>query len=224
MKTQPRSLPIILVYILTALLLPFPVAILLTKLSQNGILPELSQDQTALYLNMAVYVLLPVYCLIYYHKKIAADTKSAGKLLILVVPLILMIYGTSILGGLFIQYLDHAQTTDNQAFLDNLKNLNIYFTAYMAIVAAPITEESVFRCAMLKQHKGFAGFFLLILSSALFSLAHAINFSPGAFLAYFVIGLSLGLIYMKYRNLILNILVHGGYNALALVLSTFFYS
>ena len=218
---QPKSLPIILIYILCAFIMPFPLAEGMRLLAANGILPNLSDTEIAMCINVLVYLFLPLCAMIYYRHKLAADTRGMGKKIVLVLPLILMVYGASILGGLFVPFLDHTTTTQNQSYLENLKEMNFYFTTYMAVVAAPVTEESVFRCALIKNHRGFWGFLMLVVSSALFSLAHSQDLAPGAFLAYFSIALVLGGIYLYHRNLVLNILVHAGYNALALVLASF---
>ena len=221
MNTQPKSIPIIVIYILTSIILPYPIAMGLMLLSKNGLIPSLPENVIALYINMFIYFFLPLFSIIYYHKKIAMDIQGIGQLLAMVIPLILMVYGASIIGGIFIQQIDHSSTTTNQTYLNHLKDTNFYFTTYMAVIAAPITEESVFRCAMIKNRKGFAGICMILISSALFALAHTVEFALGAFLAYFFIALVLGGLYMNRQNLILNILVHAGYNTLALILSYF---
>ena len=221
MKNQPKSLPIIIAYFFISFLLPFPIAAGLMLCSENGVIPTLSEQEIAMYINMLVYIVMPLFSVLYYRKKIASDTKNFGRLIVLILPLIMMVYGASILGGILIQQLDHSNTTQNQTYLEALKNLNVYFTTYMAVFAAPVCEESVFRCAMIGQKKGLASFFMVLVSSALFSLAHGLDFSIGAFFAYFFIALVLGFIYVYHRNLVLNILVHSGYNTLALILSTF---
>lgn len=219
-NTNPRSLPIILLYIFFILLLPIPFTMGILLLSENGILPQLSQTEIGMFINAICYILLPIIALIYYHRKLNLDLKSMNKKIILVIPLILMVFGTSILGGKLVPLIDHTDTTRNQTYLEDLKNMNFYFTAYMAIVAAPITEESVFRMAMIKDARGVKAFPMLLLSSVLFALAHVQGPEPGAFLAYTCIGLPLGCIFLFHRNLLLNILVHSGYNALALMLAS----
>ena len=211
----------IILYILIAFVLPIPLAVGVQVMSMQGIIPALSDMQTALLINIIVYIILPIVAIILMRQKLSEDIKKMGPLIGWVIPMILMVYGTSILGGILMQYLDHTQTTNNQEMIERLREINGYFTTYMAVVAAPITEESVFRASMLSNRRGFFAFIFLLLSSALFSLAHVQSFSIGAFIVYVLIALVLGAIYLKYRNLVLNILVHAGYNALALALATF---
>ena len=209
----------ILTYIMLMFLLPVVLTIGLQVLSANDIIPSISKSKTIMYANMTVYLFLPVAAIMILHKRLSSDLKKTGGLLLKIIPLILIVYASSMLGNLFVGLLDHTQTTDNQTLINELRNTNSLFTAYMAAFAAPIAEESVFRYSIIADRKGFSSLFTLILSSALFGLIHTQGFTLGAFLAYAVIGFTLGCIYLKYRNLVFNILVHAGYNGSALLLS-----
>lgn len=209
----------ILAYIILMFLLPVVLTVGVRVLSANGTIPSVSNSTIVMYANMAVYLLLPIVTIIILHKKLPSDLKKTGGLLPKLIPLILIVYASSMLGNVFVGLLDHTQTTDNQTLINEMRNANSLFTTYMATVAAPIAEESVFRYSLIGERKGFVGFLMLILSSALFGLIHTQGFTLGAFLAYSVIGFALGCIFLKYRNLVFNILVHAGYNGSALLLS-----
>ena len=209
----------ILTYLFLMYLFPVALTFGIQQLTKHGILTATSHSERIMYVNMVVYLLLPFVLFFLLRKEFSADIKSAGNLVAKTIPLILVVYAVSILGNLFINIFDHTQTTDNQVLINELQGMNYLFTVYMAVFAAPVAEESVFRCCIIANRRGFLGFFMLILSSTLFALVHLQGLTPGAFCAYTVIGLALGSIYLKYRNLILNILVHAGYNGLALLLA-----
>ena len=210
----------ILFYILMMLAVPIGGKTVIPLLVEKGIIGSVTKTTEMLYINMAVYIILPVISFIVMRRELAKDTKKAGGLLSKVFPLILVVYASSILGGILIRFIDHDTTSANQAMLNTLQNDNFLFLVYMAVFAAPIVEECVFRCCIISDRQGFFGVLMLVISSSLFGLVHVQQFSIGAFFSYAIIGLALGIIYLKNRNLILNILVHSGYNALCLILST----
>ena len=179
----------------------------------------LDESQLMVYINIAVYIILPIMALVIQRKSFSSSVKKAGSLITRIIPYILILYAVSVLGSIVINQLDNVHTTTNQTMIYQMKNENMLFTAYMAVIAAPITEETVFRCSMLSGTNGIASFIMLIISSILFSAVHLHGMEFGAFLAYALIGLTLGCIYLKHRNLITNILIHAGYNGLALLLS-----
>ena len=209
----------IFAYIILMYLIPVALTVGLKVLSGNGIVPSVPTNKIVMYVNMVVYLILPIVVIIILHKRLTSDLKKTNRLLLKIVPLILIVYASSMLGNIFINLLDHTQTTDNQTLINEMRNANSLFTTYMAVIAAPIAEESVFRYSLIGERKGFGGFLMLIISSILFGLIHMQSIAIGALIAYSIIGFALGCIYLKNRNLILNILVHAGYNGSALLIS-----
>ena len=215
-----KRIAIIISYLIILFVLPIAVAVLFYVLEQRGILPHVKNKQLLLLTNYIVYSVLPITMLIFLHKELINNIKNAGNVINWLIPMILIVYAMAVLGGIFIQMIDHTATTQNQIAINEFQNKNLMFTIYMTVIAAPIAEESTFRYAFLHDVKGGLKYLLLLVSSSAFSLIHLQqNLSVGAFTAYFLIGITLGLIYIKYDNLFFNIMVHGGYNALGLVLS-----
>ena len=214
-----RKRNMIITYIFILFIFPVIMSIAALFAADRGYIPKLERNDLLYYINIFSYTLIPFLCFIILRSDFSSDIKKMGKHLLKVIPFVLIVFATSILGNIAINYFDHTSTTANQQMLQQLQATNMYFTTYMTVVAAPIAEESVFRCSLISTRGGFRGFVMLIISSALFSLVHLQSITIGAFIAYALIGVVLGIIYMKYRNLVLNILVHSGYNALSIILS-----
>jgi len=80
----------------------------------------------------------------------------------------------------------------------------------LTCILAPIAEEFFFRGLLLKSLSGHTGKWLaLCWSSLLFAVFHPLSFFP----LVFILGLCLGLVYMRSRNLMAPILTHVLWNA-----------
>ncbi|HET7401607.1 MAG TPA: CPBP family intramembrane glutamic endopeptidase, partial [Usitatibacter sp.] len=86
--------------------------------------------------------------------------------------------------------------------------VTLFFEAISAGILAPLVEELVFRGFLqnlwIARHGTWRG---LLLASLAFGIVHRTQ-APFAF----VIGIVLGLVYIKYRSLVLCMLLHGLYN------------
>ena len=197
---------------------PFIVDFSIVKLSQNGIVPSFNNTQIMLFTNILVYVTLSLIILIIAHKKFSEDIKKFSKTIKWLIPMILIVYATSTLGGVLISIIDHTKTTSNQAMILDMQSSNYLITTIIIIICAPIVEETTFRYSFIGGKNGFMSIIFLLISSLLFGLVHVAKFTPGALVAYSLVGFALGMIYLKFNNILLNILVHSGYNIFILLI------
>jgi len=97
----------------------------------------------------------------------------------------------------------------------NPMGLVMRFQIVQAVLVAPFLEELFFRGIILPALERYAGFWTgLILSSVLFAFAH------GFVLAVFIqgiVGLVLGYVYLKTRNIWYCMLLHGLYNSIIMI-------
>ncbi|GAX76887.1 hypothetical protein CEUSTIGMA_g4333.t1 [Chlamydomonas eustigma] len=105
--------------------------------------------------------------------------------------------------------------------------ISMDLTSYLSLlsvtgVLAPILEETVFRGFLLTSLTKYIPVWAAIpASSFLFSLAHL---SPKDFPVLFSLGCVLGILYVRSRNLLTPILVHGAWNSLVLTALFYFVS
>ncbi|MER0122227.1 type II CAAX endopeptidase family protein [Streptococcus sp. ZJ93] len=112
--------------------------------------------------------------------------------------------------------------SDNQQLVEQSISSQPLFSFFAVVVFAPIMEELLFRSV-------FAGYFFpnltkktsiifyLILSSALFCLAHGPR-TVSDFLIYFTMGVSLGWLYMAKRDLRYSVGLHFANNLLSFLM------
>ena len=86
-------------------------------------------------------------------------------------------------------------------------------------LAAPVTEELVFRGILMNRMKWLPVWASVLIQALLFSIVHFNLFQS---LYAFLAGILLGLAYIKYRSVILVILGHVAFNLINIVLSEFF--
>ncbi len=96
-------------------------------------------------------------------------------------------------------------------------------TAYilLVVVAAPVSEEVLFRGLFYSALKGrFGVIAAMVISAAVFAAMHL---DPYAAIAYFFGGICLAYIYEKHHNLWYNIVAHATWNLIAVTLLLIFY-
>lgn len=95
----------------------------------------------------------------------------------------------------------------------------IYISAFIAIIIAPLTEELMFRGFMKKFIKNDTLF--IILSSLIFGGLHvtsADSISQILFIIpYSILGFAFSLNYVKTKNIVSNIFLHGAWNSIAII-------
>lgn len=116
------------------------------------------------------------------------------------------------------------EPVDYSAFVSLKGNAPKYlkYLFYMWISAA-IGEELLFRAFAFSQLKKIIGdrkIIIVILSAVLFSLPHLYQGSAGLAMT-FLFGLAFGLVYLKFKNIWINIIVHGLIDTLFLTLAYF---
>jgi len=95
------------------------------------------------------------------------------------------------------------------------ENLNLAVLSFIALIAAPVAEETFFRGFVFAGARKRLGYgWGAILSALLFAIAHI---EPGAFVPIFLLGLLLVWLYARTRSIWACILTHSLYNSIALL-------
>ena len=212
-----KKIKVLLLYVTIFIGFPLLISSGMDYLTGMGILPKISGMNRTVIVNTFVYVILPILTVSIIHEEIRHDTEKIIPLLKWIIPTIFLLYGISVFMNTIIQIVDHTTTTHNQMLLSEMQNISQAAYIYMVVFAAPITEEAVFRYAMLHDEKQVMEIVMLILSSACFGWIHTgSEFMVGAFITYTLLGFIFGCAYLHFHNLTFNILVHIGYNALSI--------
>ena len=121
-------------------------------------------------------------------------------------------YAVSYTSSLILFFTGLMKEPENQQAIYDMALSSLPATGFMVIIGAPIIEETVFRCSMISNHKKKKGIAAFLISSLLFGMLHSQFHNLWEILPYFLIGIILGQTYLKHRNVIINILIHGFYN------------
>lgn len=97
--------------------------------------------------------------------------------------------------------------------------LGVTLNYLWAVLIAPIFEEVFFRGALISTLKRYGNWFAVLVSAALFGLAHG---NIAQMLYAFVLGLVLGMVFIKSGSVLPGILMHFAINFLGITISTFF--
>lgn len=144
-----------------------------------------------------------------------------------ILKIIGLILITIIINGVYLGIFGtHVQgTSNNQEMLSTYTKLgpsNIVYLWFLSLIIGPTIEELVFRVTLIGQDtkNKYIEWLKLAYSSALFSLIHNIAQSQHFLLyfgSYFILGMSLGLVWKTYRNYKMNVTFHFIYNLLVLL-------
>ena len=141
------------------------------------------------------------------------NIKRATRLAAVVIGAALVI---NLLYGVLINYLGLGPLDPEPVPVEYTEgNLNLAVLSFLALVAAPVAEETFFRgfvFAGVGKRLGYARG--AILSALLFALAHV---EPRAWVPIFLLGLLLVWLYARTRSLWACILTHSLYNSIALL-------
>lgn len=168
-------------------------------------------------LNILIAVGL-VYLMQYYGSQTTVQSarKKIAKLAMTFLGFILLLTWAVIVQ----QYLPKPQ--NQESLMNNLATLDSYFRYIVLLtmcLIAPIYEEVMFRFVVIKGfNKYFSSLHLVLLSAALFSLAHLRSFSPVDFLIFFVMGLIFATLYQYTQSLYYSISLHILWNSLPYIL------
>lgn len=188
---------------------------------------EFIQEDVANYMysnvNLLViinYTLLPLLTLMIFairKVKVREYIKTAkfdGKLIPVIACFAL---GTQLLSGILIQLLSLVLSTQNgmEAMQNAIKSDNLLLGLISLSIFAPIVEEFFFRGVIftkLKNHMNVK--VALVIQALLFSLVH---FNLAQMLPTIVLGLVTGILYLKYEDIKVPILLHMVYNTYAVI-------
>jgi uncharacterized protein len=116
------------------------------------------------------------------------------------------------------------EPADYSSFAHIQGNEQLYFEWLLKMwISAAIGEELLFRAFVFSQLNRIIGnksLVIVIISAALFSLPHLYQGTAGL-LTTFIFGFGFALIYMKFKNIWINIIVHGLIDTIFLTLSYF---
>jgi membrane protease YdiL (CAAX protease family) len=131
--------------------------------------------------------------------------------------IIVMLLGMFALGFLY-QIIGIEESPENQALLEAQLNGPLFDKVSLAVFAvlfAPVVEEFVFRYGVIELFRRIQNIPIvipLLLSSLLFGLMHVIGDQPIQLVYYAVLGLILGGLYIKSKNIIVPTIVHLVFN------------
>ena len=123
-----------------------------------------------------------------------------------------------VLAGLLISFLYDMLVTSDESVTLEFTNTGLGWAiiALLAVVVAPVAEETFFRGFLFSGLGNRYGYgWGAVFSALLFSLAHVLQ--PGAFLPIFLLGLLLAWLYMKTGSIWACIFTHFAYNSIALI-------
>lgn len=123
--------------------------------------------------------------------------------------------------GAMVLYLEHGANanTANQQLLEQA-GIHPILLFILAVIVAPVVEETIFRGILYQKMFGLESIFGLALSSVLFGLLHGPT-DLGSWIIYAGMGLSLGLVFMKTKKLEYSMLLHFINNGVAVLLMFF---
>jgi len=130
----------------------------------------------------------------------------------------LILAGVVVLVGLLISFLyEMLMTSDESVTMEFTETgLGLAIIALLAVVVAPVAEETFFRGFLFSGLGNRYGYgWGAVFSALIFSLAHILQ--PGSFLPIFLLGLLLAWLYMKTGSIWACIFTHFAYNSIALI-------
>lgn len=150
--------------------------------------------------------------IILYKKRLKSDIKRLGKkdIILIIISSILLISLNELLSRLF----EHLNVNmNNQDILVSLFNNHMILTSLLIVLFGPLIEEMVFRYSFGTFIKNDLLF--LAISSISFGIAHGVGIVT---ILYILIGLGIGIIYLKTgKNIIASTSIHMLNNLISLI-------
>ncbi len=120
----------------------------------------------------------------------------------------------------------------NTAIPQNQSNINAYFIYYpvlaviMSVIMAPFTEEIIYRYILLEFFRKYGNLCAVLVTGFLFGTMHMLSSFGNTniwlflfqWLKYCIPGIILGFIYTKYKNIWINVSIHGTWNLIGAVM------
>jgi len=121
---------------------------------------------------------------------------------------------TSLVGLYLLSFPSKVDMTQTSKLLEPLMGGNIMISILVIVIIAPIFEEIVFRGIILNDFKKAVSVkSAIIIQALLFGVFH-MNLLQGVYT--FILGIVLGLVYVKYRSIWVPIILHGAFNLTAI--------
>lgn len=197
--------------------------VLVVAYSSQFLLAEIFKGGVSLFVQLAYYVSMYALSLFVFSKRLKRDfgafKENFPAYFGFAIKMLLVTYGCSILVNIVKIVLGGNLVSGNQ---EGLNSEPILFVAPLAILWAPMVEESVFRGVVRRFIKHDVLF--IIVSAVLFGLIHTIGSETDILnlvlqsLPYACIGGVLAYEYTKTNNICVNMLGHALYNTLVVVL------
>ena len=226
LKANLNKLLILLIYILVF----FVLAELFVKIFENKVVDENSAILFTVINNIMIYLILIVSCCILLKKEIITDFKqleknNAVKIFVTCLAGVGLVYAGNLVGSILTTILGGEGSSANQETLEVVL-LSKYgpIMLLMIVVIGPIVEELIFRKSM---HEIFRYFKLpswavLLISSVLFGLIHVVSAKDFVqVFPYICMGLTLGWLEIKTKNIFPSIFVHIFNNGVAVAMIFF---
>ncbi len=206
-----------------------------------GIFPEIDSTSMDIIINIIINLIAQIgsiimFVFLYQNKKVEPEEKrmpagSYAVTLLLIYSVLSTLTFSVAIFATFLESLGISFSSPYEAFEPTLDLLGepifyiLFFSFY--VLGAAISEELVFRRTFIPflERRGLGTFWVLLFSSLLFSLMHSpqdllfgsIGFTIIHFFSTFAGGMALGFLYMRTRNIIWPIILHGLNNGVAAV-------
>ena len=200
------------------------IAVYLSQLLVNHIVPENASHIVSLIITIAYYVTLPVLCILFFRNELVSGFKilknNYRAYIQHVLPKFGIMYVIFITVSLISILISQKATSENQSLIESMP---LWFTIPAAVIWAPIVEELVFRGALRRFLKNNYAF--IIVSAIAFGLMHTVGEDTllnvvVLALPYSVLGGFFAYIYTKTNNIITSVLCHALHNTLAMTISS----
>lgn len=185
--------------------------------------PDISQT-TAILITVVYYIVIFVLAIVCFKDRLKRDIKlfkeNSKAYIQYVLPRLGIMYVIFVISNTICILLTQQATSTNQSMIEAM---SLWFTIPVAVIWAPIVEESIFRGVLRRFIKNDKLF--IIISAVIFGLLHSIVEATVLnviimTIPYAILGGFLAYIYAKTNNITVNILSHTFINTIAMLFTT----
>lgn len=213
LKANLNKILIILIYIIVF----FVLGELFIKIFEDKVVDEDSAILYTVINNIMIYTLLIISCIVLLKKEIITDfkkieQKNAVKIFLTCLAGVGLVYAGNLVGTILTSIFGGQVDSVNQETLE-IVMLSKYgpIMIIMIVIIGPIVEELIFRKSMhdLFRYFKLPSWAVLLISSLLFGLIHVISAKDFVqVFPYICMGLTLGFLEIKTKNIYPSIFVH----------------
>lgn len=213
LKANLNKILIILIYIIVF----FVLGELFIKIFEDKVVDEDSAILYTVINNIMIYTLLIISCVVLLKKEIITDfkkieQKNAVKIFLTCLAGVGLVYAGNLVGTILTSIFGGQGDSVNQETLE-IVMLSKYgpIMIIMIVIIGPIVEELIFRKSMhdLFRYFKLPSWAVLLISSLLFGLIHVISAKDFVqVFPYICMGLTLGFLEIKTKNIYPSIFVH----------------